>query len=58
LQAAELPQFWTAFDDVGLVHGATLKVLLLTEPKAGRGCPHAPRAHQRRMVDNAGKARP
>jgi integrase len=35
LQAAELPQFWTAFDDVGLVHGATLKVLLLTGQRPG-----------------------
>jgi len=35
LQAAELPQFWTAFDDVGLVHGATLKVLLLAGQRPG-----------------------
>src|SRR5262249_25680686 len=35
LQAAELPQFWSAFDDVGLVHGAALKVVLLTGQRPG-----------------------
>jgi len=35
LQAAELPQFWSAFADIGLVHGAALKVLLLTGQRPG-----------------------
>lgn len=35
LEASELPQFWSAFDDAGLVIGTALKVLLLTGQRPG-----------------------
>ncbi len=35
LSDSEVPQFWTAFDDAGLVAGTALKVLLLTGQRPG-----------------------
>jgi integrase len=35
LADSEIPQFWTAFDDVGLVAGAALKTILLTGQRPG-----------------------
>ena len=35
LSDAELPRFWTAFDDVGLVAGSALKMLLLLGQRPG-----------------------
>ena len=35
LSDAELPKFWKAFDDAGLVRGAALRVLLLTGQRPG-----------------------
>jgi integrase len=35
LSDSELPKFWTAFDNVGLVEGAALKVILLTGQRPG-----------------------
>ena len=41
LADAELPLFWKAFDDVGLVRGAALTVLLLCGQRPGEVCPCA-----------------
>jgi integrase len=35
LSDSEIPKFWTAFDTVGLVEGAALKVILLTGQRPG-----------------------
>lgn len=35
LSDSEISKFWTAFDDVGLVEGAALKVILLTGQRPG-----------------------
>src|SRR6516165_1124651 len=35
LSDAELPQFWAAFDDAGLLHGSALKTILLTGQRPG-----------------------
>jgi integrase len=44
LDDSELPTFWKAFDDVGLVRGSALKVLLLTGQRPGEVC-HMRREH-------------
>ena len=55
LADSEVPLFWKAFDDAGLVVGSALKAILLTRPKAGRGRAYAPRAHQGWVVGDAGR---
>jgi integrase len=44
LSGGELPLFWSAFDDPGLVRSAALKVLLLTGQRPGE-CSHMRREH-------------
>lgn len=38
LSESEIPKFWAAFDDAGLIHGTALKVLLLTGQRPGEVC--------------------
>ena len=56
LSESELPKFWSAFDDAGLVVSSALKTILLTGQRPRRGRPHAARAHQGRLVGAAGRA--
>jgi integrase len=44
LSDGELPLFWSAFDDTGLVRSAALRVLLLTGQRPGEVC-HMRREH-------------
>jgi integrase len=44
LSESEIPKFWAAFDGAGLIHGAALKVLLLTGQRPGEVC-HMRREH-------------
>jgi integrase len=44
LSDAEIPQFWQAFDDAGLMRSSALKVLLLTGQRPGEIC-HMRREH-------------
>ena len=42
LADSEVPLFWSAFGDVGLVVGAALKMILLTGQRPGEVAAHAP----------------
>ena len=44
LSDSELPRFWSAFDDAGLVVGSALKTILLTGQRPGE-CAHMRREH-------------
>ena len=56
LSDAELPKFWAAFDDAGLVSGAALKMILLTGQRPGEVAHMRPRARRRRLVGVAGRS--
>ena len=56
LSDSEVPKFWTAFDDAGLVAGTALKMILLAGQRPGEVAAHAARAHRRRLVGDAGRA--
>jgi integrase len=53
LSDSEIPKFWAAFDNVGLVEGAALKMILLTGQRPGEV------AHMRteHLVDGGGSCR-
>ena len=53
LADSEVPRFWAAFDDAGLVAGSALKAILLTGQRPGEVRAHAARAYQRWLVGDA-----
>ena len=53
LSDSEIPKFWAAFDDAGLVQSMVLKMILLTGQRPGEVAAHANRTHCRGVVDVA-----
>jgi Arm DNA-binding domain len=57
LADSELPRFWSAFDDIGLISGTALKVILLTGQRPGE-IAHMRYEHVKELVGDAGQSRP
>jgi hypothetical protein len=55
LADSEVPKFWAAFDDAGLIISSALKVVLLTGQRPGEVA-NAARAHCRWLVADAGRS--